>query len=121
MLFFQLAQMAGHEIASAEIADDATRVASTDDRQSADVVAQHFDRRFMENLIGKGHHQIATARHSHGAVVMAVLLEGVDDVAAQDLLVDLTAYTKNPRPVKPADSRHRPTDPGSPHQQIPPR
>jgi hypothetical protein len=31
MLFFQLAQMAGHEIVSAEIADDTTRIGSTDD------------------------------------------------------------------------------------------
>ena len=94
MLVLELAQTAGHEIASAEIADDAPGISSADHGHSADIVVQHLVHRLIKKLIGKSDDDVAAAGRGNRRAVVIVLREGAHHVAARDdarqllLLVD---------------------------------
>ena len=75
-LFLMIAQPRREDAGAAKIPNDLVRMAAFHDRQSADVVPEHFSHRLPKQLIRERHNDFAFAGFEHALAAVGILLQG---------------------------------------------
>src|SRR4051812_20817630 len=83
-LFLMLLQPRFHDTCTPQITNQLPWCIPSDNRQTADVAAQHFDDRFLKNLVRVCDDKVAASDVKHRLVSVSSMFNGAQEIASRN-------------------------------------